>query len=445
MRALESWLLSYLLNSIWQVPLLFAAGWLAAKLLRPLGALAEYRVWVAVLIAQSLLPALSVFSWEWLASLPFWRGGAGADAGNVTVTVNASSAAGGVYVAAWLLAALALAYCLGCIFSLARLTRNLRALRRLRAEAIPLELSEEQKALWESVCRRFNVRNAEIAASNSVSSPLTFGVARKLLLVPPGMLNALAPEEVAQVLAHECAHMQREDFARNLAYEFVALPVCFHPLSHLTKQFLSGSREMVCDELAAGAQDRTQYARTLLHLAALLVETPLVPTPQAIGIFDTHIFERRVMNLTRRSMIVRGMRRTFTLAACAVFGAMTAVTLVALHTNVDAVAAASQESASSHGKPLHVASGDMVSNRISGLVPKYPKEAKEHHIQGIVILDAVINKKGEVENLKVKSGPKELQQSSLDAVKDWKYRPYLLNGNPTEVETTIKVTYTLKK
>jgi hypothetical protein len=57
MRSVESFVLSYLANSLWQIPLLFAAGWAAARVLRPLGAAAEHRVWVSVLVLQSLLPA----------------------------------------------------------------------------------------------------------------------------------------------------------------------------------------------------------------------------------------------------------------------------------------------------------------------------------------------------------------------------------------------------
>src|SRR5271155_5416886 len=59
MSTAETWLLSYLLNSLWQVPLLFAAGCLAARALRPLGAAAEHRVWVSVLLLQTLVPACS--------------------------------------------------------------------------------------------------------------------------------------------------------------------------------------------------------------------------------------------------------------------------------------------------------------------------------------------------------------------------------------------------
>src|SRR5271163_3902526 len=69
MSTVQSWVLAYLLNSLWQVPLLFAAGWLAARVLRPLGAAAEHRVWVGVLLGQTLLPACSTLPPELFRAL----------------------------------------------------------------------------------------------------------------------------------------------------------------------------------------------------------------------------------------------------------------------------------------------------------------------------------------------------------------------------------------
>jgi protein TonB len=65
------------------------------------------------------------------------------------------------------------------------------------------------------------------------------------------------------------------------------------------------------------------------------------------------------------------------------------------------------------------------------------------HIQGTVILAATIAKDGAIANLRVLSGPAVLQQSALDAVSQWRYRPYLLNDQPVEVETTVNVIFTL--
>jgi TonB family protein len=92
---------------------------------------------------------------------------------------------------------------------------------------------------------------------------------------------------------------------------------------------------------------------------------------------------------------------------------------------------------------LRVAPGVMEGNLISKVDPVYPERAKAAHVQGIVVLHAVISKTGSVENLQVISGPPMLTSSAMEAVQQWKYKPYLLNGQPTEVETTINVNYTL--
>jgi TonB family protein len=93
--------------------------------------------------------------------------------------------------------------------------------------------------------------------------------------------------------------------------------------------------------------------------------------------------------------------------------------------------------------PLRVAPGLMDGNLISKVDPVYPEIAKAAHVQGAVVLHAVISKTGDVENLSVISGSPMLTASAIEAVKQWKYKPYLLNGQPTEVETTINVNFTL--
>lgn len=75
--------------------------------------------------------------------------------------------------------------------------------------------------------------------------------------------------------------------------------------------------------------------------------------------------------------------------------------------------------------------------------PEYPAKARKARISGIVILKATISKTGEISDLHAECGPEILQESSLKAVRDWKYRPYLLHGEPVEVQTTIKVTFAL--
>src|ERR1035437_6280005 len=81
---------------------------------------------------------------------------------------------------------------------------------------------------------------------------------------------------------------------------------------------------------------------------------------------------------------------------------------------------------------------------IKKVTPVYPPEAKHDHIQGAVRMRAVINKTGDVADLEVIDGPIELVVSAVNAVRKWKYRPYLFNGDPIEVQTEIVVNYVLQ-
>jgi TonB family protein len=85
---------------------------------------------------------------------------------------------------------------------------------------------------------------------------------------------------------------------------------------------------------------------------------------------------------------------------------------------------------------------------MSGLVlhkvqPEYPSDAKAQHIQGIAQFKAIIDKEGNVANLQLISGHPMLAPAAIDAVKQWKFRPYLLNGEPVEVEGMLTVSFTL--
>jgi periplasmic protein TonB len=75
--------------------------------------------------------------------------------------------------------------------------------------------------------------------------------------------------------------------------------------------------------------------------------------------------------------------------------------------------------------------------------PLYPALARQARIQGNVVLHAIIDKDGRVGQLEVVSGHPLLVQSALDAVKQWRYQPTQLNGDPVEVDTTITVTFVL--
>ena len=93
---------------------------------------------------------------------------------------------------------------------------------------------------------------------------------------------------------------------------------------------------------------------------------------------------------------------------------------------------------------IRVSSGVTQGLLVRRVEPQYPQMAKIARVQGAVVLAAVIGKDGAIQNLHVeRSASPLLNQAALDAVKQWKYRPYILNGEPVEVDTTITVNFTL--
>lgn len=88
----------------------------------------------------------------------------------------------------------------------------------------------------------------------------------------------------------------------------------------------------------------------------------------------------------------------------------------------------------------------IAANRLMKRVPpKYPARAKAQHIEGAVVLKVNIDKEGDVSDAKLISGPSELVPASIEAVKQWKYDPYILNGFPVAMETQVTVNFTLEE
>ena len=96
-------------------------------------------------------------------------------------------------------------------------------------------------------------------------------------------------------------------------------------------------------------------------------------------------------------------------------------------------------------KFVNISAGVAAGMLVSKAPPVYPTEARQTGVSGRVELEATIGTDGIVKDLKVIDGPPLLQQSAMDAVKTWRYRPYLLNNQPVEVRTTINIIFTLPR
>jgi protein TonB len=102
---------------------------------------------------------------------------------------------------------------------------------------------------------------------------------------------------------------------------------------------------------------------------------------------------------------------------------------------------------STHSQPslatVHISQGVSQGLLIKQVQPKYPRNALAMHLQGAVQLEATINKEGNIVNLKVLKGDVALASAAMDAVRQWRYKPYYLDRVPVDIQTQITVNFKL--
>ena len=442
MSSFESTVLAYLLNSIWQVPLIFCGALAASWLARKAGPRMEHSVWAFALAFEALLPLCRFNLGDLAWKLVLWlQGGSG---GNSEVRIVLGPGAASGLPVGWLstglLVALVALYLASILYFAARLAWIFYRTDTIRRRAVSLVPSQETHQQIHRLARLsdLDVATVQLAASPQISGPATVGISQHTLLLPVGFVDALSANDAEALFAHELAHVRRRDFAKNLAYAIVALPVSYHPLLWLTRSRLAETRELICDAMAAETiGGRESYARSLLRVASLLSNPARPRTFHAIGILDANIFERRIMNLTRKPLDLPGARRALVAAACALLAVSTCASAVALRMDVE-----TQASGTEAPKSINVKITDM--KILKKVQPVFPpgEKAKKKPIYRKVALDVIVGKDGSVENIKVEDGKgNDFEQSAIDAVRQWQFQPFLLNGDPIEVKTTVNIIY----
>lgn len=125
------------------------------------------------------------------------------------------------------------------------------------------------------------------------------------------------------------------------------------------------------------------------------------------------------------------------LAFCAGAGAS------AQETGTSVPEAAPVQTVATPPRVLRISGGVAAGNILTKVTPVYPPDAKAQGISGTVVLHAIIARDGRIQELSVVAGNELLQKAALDAVRQWIYRPYLLNGNPVAVDTVININFNL--
>ncbi|HEX8458623.1 MAG TPA: M56 family metallopeptidase [Pyrinomonadaceae bacterium] len=312
--------LTFLLNAAWQVALVALAAACGARLLRDASARYRHAVWVAALLLSVALPVWSLYNFSadaneaaaqaTAATAAMQRGGDAHAATRAAVDNAAGGASESVFSAERLLQrrrrtlpsmpdvalVFVFAYAIFLLYRLYALGRAWRLTCEIRRTAYARALPEGLKEAASVCAQSLGVGDTRVLCSASVSAPVTTGWRAPLIILPGSFYEPLPAETLVSVLGHEMAHIARRDFPLNLAYEFLRLPLSFHPLANLVWRQINRTRELACDELVAGrvvAADA--YARTLVRVASSLSNP--AGHAHSLGMFDADILEERVMRL----------------------------------------------------------------------------------------------------------------------------------------------------
>ncbi len=316
----EQSVVEYVVNSIWQLPLLAAMAWLLMWIGKP-AAKTQHRIWLMTLALSILLPLLrqGVFpTRNWMENYakrshpglrsetwgtpilvagtsvgPTLRDGTAKDGTPAPVsTLRLSQSA-----VNWLLA-LYLIVVMGRFVQLAFAWRGARRLVRL---ALEKKLSPAQRAILEDCCVKLRAREPRMLISAEIASPMTIGVMRPAVLLPERFADN-TESEMAAMLCHELAHVRCRDTLANWVCQLGSLPIAYHPATYALHRRIRRSRELVCDAMAAAAMDSaTGYAQCLVTLAQRMLEGDRrAQQAQAAGLFDHDVLEERIMRLLER-------------------------------------------------------------------------------------------------------------------------------------------------
>lgn len=297
-------LLGTLLNSIWQIPLLYVAAALCSKLLRRSSFHLQHRIWVLTLVLSVSLPVLSAVGWfrstlehTFLHARPMSKSISTLLLNNVhgPRTFSAQSHSPfGIFNVANILLALWLAW---IVFRAIQLGWSCRRVQIIADRAVHPNAMPGLGAIWKNAHLTDRGNGATVLISDQLTAPATLGIRTPIVLLPCSIAEQAHDSDLHALLAHELAHVARHDFLNNLLQELFTIPMSYHPILRRLRSRISDTRELICDQLAAEKTGSTrEYAQSLVRIAALLLESSTITTP-ALGLFEGQNLENRIMSL----------------------------------------------------------------------------------------------------------------------------------------------------
>ncbi len=445
-------LVSCLVNAVWQVAVVAAAGWLATRALKRLGPRAEHVGWVASLAIAVLTPAAPLL--RSLSALLLRQPSAGV---RLSISFSALPQAASAFssphqwpaLAIWLLAACYI--CTLCYFA-GRIALSLFRVRAMIRSSVPLSLTREQREIWDRCQRLLGLVNTPILSSATISGPIVAGLRTPVLVVPAGFTARCSDSDLLAALAHECAHAVRRDFQKNLFYEAFSLSLAFHPAIWLIKAGIAQSREMICDSVVAEkALNARAYAHSLLRLASLVTTSSQNEPAHAIGIFDANILEKRIMIMSSKTQSAGRLARyslttlaALLLASSGIVAAAKAIVIEPQSTPAADQSSKPPDKTAPYGPVYKIGKDVSPPSVLHSTEAEFPKSGKSLRVgfSAVVLVGVIVDSHGMPQNVHItRSYNSDFDAQAIKAIRQYRFKPAMHAGQPVAVAITIEVNF----
>jgi TonB family protein len=325
---------------------------------------------------------------------------------------------------------LASAIVLGAVIRLAWLVAGHRRFRRGSAMRVAPEVEREiavqQGALG---------ADARVEWRDGLAAPSTFG-RRPAVVVLPVWLAAADVCTRRAVVVHELLHVRRGDWSAVLLEELLRAALWFHPGVHWAIAEIRLTREQLVDREVVellGAQ--RAYLEVLLSYTA-------APGVIAAGVpfFGRRQLERRIRHLTEETMM-RSRAGVVLAAGALLLGGSAAAAATMFPVVGSAASAAASQTSAQEKQDTEEKTLPRVVHEVAAV---YPDEAREAKVQGTVVVDVTVDTDGRVSATKVVQSIPELDAAAVDALRQWRFEPGRVKGEPVKVTVSIEVRFALK-
>jgi beta-lactamase regulating signal transducer with metallopeptidase domain len=332
----SQWILTFLSNALWQPLVITSAALACDRLMRKFPARQRHNLWVAALTLCVLLPLLSASSLLYKEAQPSTPGSVisiQVETNDLTPAPSPSALRGffrprsQTFSPSPGLAILTLVcYLISLLLHCAKLWRAGKEMKALLAGSYWREIPEWIALIKRRCQRALGLKGVTLLFSSQTTVPITAG--RRSIVLPEALFDSATPDLLSAAMGHEMAHIKRRDFAFNLCYQLLSIPLAFHPAVVFIKRRINETRELACDEMVTERWlDALDYARSLLRLAdsAMGFHRPTY----SLGLFEADKLEERIMKLIERKPRLSGRVRTIILAlVLSLVSASTAVATV---------------------------------------------------------------------------------------------------------------------